>query len=66
MTTTVKVHVNGNYEATAIVNGGEPVIVGPGEEKILSIPHPVDATITLTERWLGAPTPASDPDPDVG
>lgn len=64
MTTNVKVSVNGNYEATAIVNGGEPVIVGPGEEKVLNIPHPVDATITITERWLGAPPP--EPQPDVG
>lgn len=64
MTTTVKVHVNGNYEATAIVDGGEPVIVGPGEEKTLSIPHPVNSTITITERWLGAPP--ADPEPDVG
>lgn len=58
MTTTVKIHVGGNYEARAIVDGGEPVVVGPGEEKTLSIPHPVDSTIRVTERWLGAPPPA--------
>ncbi len=58
MTTTVKVHVNGNYEATVTKNGGEEVAkVGPQEEKAFQIYHSVTgenkSTFVIEERYLG-------------
>lgn len=53
MTTTVKVHVNGNYRATVKQNDREPVLVGPGEEKHFNLPHPATATFEVSEEYLG-------------
>lgn len=52
MTTTVKVHVNGNYRAT-VVQDGKLVVVNPQEEKTL--PHQPGKTnvYTVTEEYLG-------------
>ncbi len=59
MTTTVKVHVNGRYEATVThkVNGElkNTVTVGPQEEKTLSFYHDgAENEFTIVERQLPA------------
>lgn len=58
MTTTVKVHVNGNYRATVqhIVDGkpnGEPVQVDPQEEKYFTAYHGKANSFDVTEEYLG-------------
>jgi hypothetical protein len=54
MTTTVKVHVNGQYRATVKQDGGEPVTIegnynGSGGERSFYLPHPAKATFEVTE-----------------
>ena len=53
MTTTVKVHVNGNYRATVVQDEEEPVVVNPQEERSFSLPHPAHSTFVVTEEYLG-------------
>lgn len=53
MTTTVKVHVNGNYRATVKQTDRDPVLVGPNEEKSFSLPHPAKTTFDIEEIYLG-------------
>lgn len=59
MTTTIKVHVNGNYEATVhqTVEGEDgprtPLKVGPGEEKVLHFTHGKKNTFVIDEVYLG-------------
>lgn len=63
MTTTVKVHVNGNYittvrttdRRTGSVTEREIDATGKngGVEEVISIPHPVDADIHISERYAG-------------
>lgn len=52
MTTTVKVHVGGNYVTSVKVNGAEAGTVGPGAEKSFSLPHNSggSSTFELIER----------------
>lgn len=54
MTTTVKVHVNGNYRASVHVeheNGQtEDRKIGPNAEQAISLQHPAEATITIVEE----------------
>lgn len=55
MTTTVKVHVNGKYRATCktTIDGepqGEPVVVGPQEEKALPHQHGKTCVYEVTEE----------------
>lgn len=57
MTTTVKVHVNGQYRATVKQDGREPVIVegnynGGSGEKVFHLPHPANATFEITEEYV--------------
>lgn len=57
MTTTVKVHVNGQYRATVKQDGQEPVIVegnynGGSGEKSFYLPHPVKATFEISEEYV--------------
>lgn len=52
MTTTVKVHVNGNYRATVKQNDLEPVVVNPQEEKSFYAPHGQTNTFVVTEEYL--------------
>ncbi|MES0068789.1 hypothetical protein NKJ73_23725 [Mesorhizobium sp. M0074] len=49
MTTTVKVHVNGNFRATVKQDDREPVEVNPGEERSFFLPHPASSTFSITE-----------------
>jgi len=53
MTTTVKVHVNGNYRATVVQDDREPVTVEHGQEKSFHLPHPAKGTFVVTEEYLG-------------
>ncbi len=53
MTTTVKVHVGGNYEATVKQDDREPVKVGPNQELSFYLPHPAKGTFEIEERYLG-------------
>lgn len=53
MTTTVKVHVNGNYRATVKQGDREPVFVNGGEEKSFNLPHPATDTFEISEEYLG-------------
>jgi hypothetical protein len=53
MTTTVKVHVNGNYRATVKQDDREPVTIDHGEEKSFYLPHPANSTFVVTEEYLG-------------
>lgn len=59
MTTTVRVHVNGNYRATIVqrVEGrpdAEPVMVIGGEaDRILNFAHGKTNIFVITEEWLG-------------
>ncbi|RRH98084.1 hypothetical protein EH240_20015 [Mesorhizobium tamadayense] len=58
MTTTVKVHVNGNYRATVqhILDGqpyGEPIAVNPQEEKSFNLHHGKDNSFSVYEEYLG-------------
>lgn len=53
MTTTVKVHVNGKYQATVVQDDRDPVIIGPQEEKSFNLPHPANSTFVITEEYLG-------------
>lgn len=57
MTTTVKVHVNGQYRATVKQDGGEPVTIegnynGGSGERSFSLPHPAKATFEVTEVYV--------------
>lgn len=57
MTTTVKVHVNGQYRATVKQDGCEPVIVegnynGGSGEKSFYLPHPATATFEISEEYV--------------
>jgi hypothetical protein len=58
MTITVKVHVNGNYQATCktTVDGqpyGEDIVIGPQEEKQLPHQHGKTNFYEVTEEYLG-------------
>lgn len=65
MTTTIKVHVNGDYEATVIqtVEGEDgprqPLKISHGEEKQLHFVHDKQNTFEITEKHVG-PKKASD------
>lgn len=57
MTTTVKVHVNGQYRATVKVDDQPPMIIegnynGGTGEKTLWLPHPVKSTILISEEYV--------------
>lgn len=56
MTTTVKVHVNGNYRATVKQDDREPVTIDGNEqggtERSFSLSHPANSTFTVTEEQL--------------
>ena len=57
MTTTVKVHVNGQYRATVKQDDLEPVIVegnynGGSGEKSFNLPHPAKATFEISEEYV--------------
>ncbi len=57
MTTTVKVHVNGQYRATVKQDGGEPVIVegnynGGSGEKSFYLPHPAKGVFEISEEYV--------------
>lgn len=57
MTVTVKVHVNGRYEATVTnQTTGETVVVGPQEEKQVYFRHGEPNTVLIEERYLGEET----------
>lgn len=54
MTTTVKVHVNGQYRATVVQGNREPVEVegnynGGSGEKAFYLSHPANETFVVTE-----------------
>jgi hypothetical protein len=55
MTTTVKVHVNGQYRATVKQDDREPVVIegnynGGSGERSFSLPHPAEGTFVVTEE----------------
>jgi hypothetical protein len=57
MTTTVKVHVNGQYRATVKQGALEPVIVegnynGGSGEKSFYLLHPANSTFVITEEYV--------------
>lgn len=57
MTTTVKVHVNGQYRATVKQDDREPVTVegnynGGSGEKSFYLPHPAKGTFEITEEYV--------------
>lgn len=57
MTTTIKVHVNGQYRATVKQDDREPVIVdgnynGGSGEKSFHLPHPASATFVISEEYV--------------
>lgn len=64
MTTTVKVHVGGQYRATVTYPGGM-IAVGPDEEKSFHLPHP-GGVIEITEDYIGNLDPAPTPGPQTG
>lgn len=66
MTTSVKVHVNGQYRATVKQTNAdgtkqEPVVVegnyagssNPSGEKVFHLPHPAKATFEIEEEYVG-------------
>lgn len=58
MTTTVKVHVNGQYRATVKQDDREPVVIegnynGGSGEKHFYLPHPARGTFVVTEEHVG-------------
>ena len=57
MTTTVKVHVNGQYRATVKQDNRDPVTVegnynGGSGEKSFFLPHPAKATFEILEEYV--------------
>lgn len=57
MTTTVKVHVNGQYRATVKQDDKEPMTVegnynGGSGEKAFYLPHPAKATFEISEEYV--------------
>lgn len=63
MTTTVKVHVGGQYRATITHPGGQ-LAVGPDEEKSFHLPHP-GGIVEIREDYIGNLSPAPEgPDPN--
>lgn len=57
MTTTIKVHVNGQYRATVKQDDREPVVVegnynGGSGEKYFNLPHPASGTFVITEEQV--------------
>ena len=57
MTTSVKVHVNGQYRATVKQDDRDPVIVegnynGGSGEKSFHLPHPAKATFDISEEQV--------------
>ena len=57
MTTSVKVHVNGQYRATVRQDGGEPVTVegnynGGSGERVFNLPHPAKAVFEISEEYV--------------
>ena len=57
MTTTVKVHVNGQYRATVKQDDREPVTVegnynGGSGEKSFYLPHPATGTFVISEEQV--------------
>jgi len=57
MTTTVKVHVNGQYRATVLQDDRPPVIVegnynGGSGEKSFYLAHPANSTFVVTEEYV--------------
>lgn len=69
MTISLKLHVNGAYEATVhhSVNGapaGEPVVVKGGEgEKSISFQHGAVNTYEITEEYVGDRAKPTEPAP---
>lgn len=69
MTTTIKFHVNGNYETTIVQKNGDgsssTVTIsgakkGEGDEYSAGLPHPAAATFDVSERYLGEAAPRGD------
>lgn len=60
MTTTVKVHVNGEYIATVRQDGNAPVEVKGGEERSFNLSHPANSSFQVTERYVGTHGHAGD------
>lgn len=57
MTTSIRVHVNGQYRATVKQDDREPVIVegnynGGSGEKFFNLPHPAQGTFVITEEYV--------------
>ena len=57
MTTTVKVHVNGQYRATVKQDDRDPVVVegnynGGSGEKAFYLPHPAQGTFVISEEYV--------------
>lgn len=57
MTTTVKIHVNGQYRATVKQDDRDPVFVegnynGGSGEKSFYLPHPASGTFIVTEEYV--------------
>lgn len=57
MTTTVKVHVNGQYRATVKQDDKEPVTIegnynGGSGEKSFYLAHPANSTFVVTEEYV--------------
>lgn len=57
MTTTIKVHVNGQYRATVTQDDREPVVVegnynGGSGEQAFYLAHPANSTFVITEEYV--------------
>ena len=57
MTTTVKVHVNGQYRAAVKQDDREPVEIegnynGGSGEKLFYLAHPANSTFVVTEEYV--------------
>lgn len=57
MTTTIKVHVNGQYRATVKQDDKEPVVVegnynGGSGEKSFYLLHSANSTFVITEKYV--------------
>lgn len=59
MTVSLKVHVNGFYQATVKHSVDDQELaetkVGPGEEKVINFHHGKTNTLVVTEHWIGDP-----------
>ena len=57
MTTTVKVHVNGQFRATVKQDGNDPVTIegnynGGSGEKSFYLPHPAKTMLEILEEYV--------------